>query len=292
MRKSFAFGTLSAALVALQLLSAAPARAGIAACGDIDVEANGQCDVRVEGGCDVSCTPINVQAACAAQVDVTYSASCPKLPSISCTADCQLDCEAQCELTPAQFDCSASCKANAAAKCDAQCQSNAKQSECTASCQATFEADCNASCKVTPGTADCSGKCEGSCKGSCTAQSELQCQLDAQAQAYATCEASIQGHCEADCKKPDGALFCNGEYIDHNGSVDECIKALRDALPTITVDVSARGEASCANNTCMAKGSASANCAFAPSAPGSDLALAFAAFAGLGAVSVRRRRAR
>jgi hypothetical protein len=292
MRKSFAYGILSAVLVASQLLSATPAHAGIEACRNIDVEASGKCDVRVDAKCDVSCTPFNVQAACAAQVDITYSASCPKVPSVSCTADCQVDCQAKCRVTPAQFDCSASCKANAAANCDAECASNAKQSECTASCQATFAADCDASCKVTPGTADCSGKCEGSCNGSCTAQSELECQFEAQGQAYASCEASVQAHCEADCTKAEGALFCDGEYIDHTGTLKDCIDAIEAAVPSVTIDVSAQGSASCSGNSCVAEGSASANCAFAPSGSGHEVAGAFAVFAALGAMCIRRRKAR
>ncbi|MES1176303.1 MAG: hypothetical protein ABUL62_18415 [Myxococcales bacterium] len=292
MKKSFAYGILSAASLALQMLSTAPAHAGIDACRNIDVEANGKCDVRVDAKCDVSCTPFNVQAACAAQVDVTYSASCPKVPSVSCQADCQGECEASCEATPAQFDCAASCRANAAADCDAQCASNAKQSECTASCQATFAADCDASCHVTPGTADCSGKCQGSCSGSCTAQSELECQFEAQGQAYASCEASVQGRCEADCTKPEGALFCDGEYIDHTGTLQDCIDAIKATIPSVTIDVSAQGSASCSGNRCVAEGSASANCAFAPSGPEHEVAGVFATFVALGAICLRRRRAR
>jgi hypothetical protein len=292
MRKSFAFGILGAALFALPLLTAAPAHASLAECGNIDVEASGSCKVRVNADCTVNCTPISVQAACAAQLQATCSGSCPKVPSLSCTGSCQADCEAECRVTPAEFDCSASCKANATADCNAECASNANQAECTASCKATFAADCDASCKVTPGTASCSGKCEGSCKGSCTAQSELECQVDCQGTGYASCEAEVKGGCEADCKKPDGALFCNGVYIDHAGTVNDCIDAIEAELPTVTVDVSAQGTASCSGNSCVAEGSASANCAFAPSGSAHEVAGAFAVFAVLGAVCMRRRKAR
>jgi hypothetical protein len=114
--------------------------------------------------------------------------------------------------------------------------------------------------------------------------------LDAQGQGYATCEATVQGSCEADCKKPDGALFCDGEYVDHNGTVDECIAALQKALPTINVDVSARGSSSCAANSCQAEGSASASCAFAPSRQAHGPGGACLVLGALGAVYVLRRK--
>jgi len=292
MRNSFALGTLVASLFALPLLMSAPAHAGIAACGNIDVEAHGMCEVKVDG-CDVACTPVTVEAACAAQLQASCTGSCPKVPSVSCTGSCQADCETECDVTPAQFDCSASCKADATAHCDAQCASNAKQSECQASCKATFAADCDASCTGTPGTASCTAKCQGSCKGSCTAQTELQCQVDCQAQGYAQCKTKVKGGCDIDCADPQGALFCEGEYIDHNGTVNECINALKAALPTITVDASAQGESSCSGNSCMASGSAqaSANCSYAPSTGRTNTAGALAIMAALGAAFMRRRKA-
>ncbi|HEY1532693.1 MAG TPA: hypothetical protein VGF76_01700, partial [Polyangiaceae bacterium] len=114
---------------------------------------------------------------------------------------------------------------------------------------------------------------------------------------YATCEAKVEGGCKADCQDPKGALFCDGQYVDHNGSVDQCIAAIRALLPTVTIDVSAQssGSSSCDPNTstCMANGeaSASASCAFSPRHAGEGgLAGAFALFAALGAVCLRRRK--
>ncbi len=297
MRNSFAFATLGAALFALTLLFTAPAHANIFdSCGDIDVEASGSCTVSVDAQCDLDCQPVNVRAACAARLEGTCSGSCPKVPSVECTGSCQADCEASCKVTPAQFDCAVSCKADGMAHCNAQCASNADSAHCQASCKATFDAECDGSCKVTPGSADCTGKCQGSCQGSCTAQTELQCQVDCQGHAYANCEAEVSGGCKADCTDPQGALFCNGQYIDHAGTVNQCIQDLKAALPTITIDVSAQaeGSSSCSGNSCEASGSAeaSAHCAFSPSNPGHDAAGAFGLLAVLGAVGIRRRRTR
>lgn len=297
MRKSFAFTILGASLFALPLLSPATARANIADCGNIDVSASGTCEVQVDAACTANCTPLKVQAACAAQLQGTCSASCDRVPSIDCTGSCQGDCEANCNVTPAQFDCTASCRADASANCDAECASNANKSQCTASCQATVTADCDANCKVVPGTANCAAKCQGSCQGSCTVQKELDCQVKCQGAAYAQCEVDVQGGCEVDCRDPSGALFCDGEYIDHNGALKDCIAAIRAELPTVYVDASAQGSSGCSdNNTCSAEGSAnvSTHCALSSRGVGADHELtgAFAVLAALGAACVRRRKAR
>ncbi len=297
MRKSFAFTFVSAALFALPLLSAAPARANIADCGNIDVSASGTCEVQVDAACTANCTPIKVQAACAAKLQGTCSASCPRVPSVDCTASCQGDCEANCSnVTPAQFDCTASCRADASAHCDAECASNANKSQCTASCQATVTADCDASCNATPGSANCTAKCQGSCQGSCTVQKELDCQVNCQGSAYAQCETDVQGGCEVDCRDPSGALFCDGDYVDHNGALADCIAAIKRELPTVYVDASAQGTSNCSGNTCSAEGSASVSthCAVSPQGVGAgrNLAGAFAVAAALGAACLRRRKGR
>jgi MYXO-CTERM domain-containing protein len=293
MNKSSILGALAAVAFALPILTAAPAHAGIGACGDIDVSAQGMCEVKVDG-CDVSCSPFSVEAACAAQLEGSCAGSCPQVPSVSCTGTCEADCSADCMVTPAQFECSASCKADATAQCNAQCAADANQGQCTASCRATFAAECDASCTGKPGSASCTAKCQGRCQGSCTAQSKLKCQVDCQGKGYAACKTKVTGGCQADCADPKGALFCDGEYIDHEGTVDECIAALRAALPTITVDASAQGESSCTGSSCEASGQAQAstNCSFSPRATGHDWAGAGAALAALGMVWMRRRKAR
>jgi len=293
MRKSLALIGFATAFASLSLLSSAPAHAGISACGDIDVEAHGTCEVQVDG-CDISCTPLTVEAACAAQLEASCAGSCPQVPSVTCSGSCEADCSAACDVRPAEFDCSASCKADATAKCNAQCAAETNKGQCTASCKATFAAECDASCSGKPGSATCAAKCQGRCQGSCTAQSKLQCQIDCQGKGYAQCTTKVSGGCKGDCSDPQGALFCDGEYIDHKGTVDECIAALRAALPTIMVDASARGESSCTGSTCQASGEAQAstNCSFSPSNSGSNVIGALAVCAALGAVFVRRRKAR
>jgi hypothetical protein len=292
MRNSFAFGTFAAAIFALPLLTVTEAHAGIDACGNIDVDAQASCTAEVSDKCTVDCSPLKVDVACSAQLEASCESSC-QLPEVNCSVDCEGTCEADCTAKPAEFDCEADCKGNASASCDSQCSANANKDKCTASCQATFSAQCHANCTGTPATADCKAKCQGSCKGSCTAQTNLSCQVMCQSSGYAKCEADVEGGCKADCQKPEGALFCDGQYIDHNGSVQQCIDAIKAALPSVTIDVSAQSSGSCDSTTssCMGEASASASCAFSPRrAGGGGLAGAFALFAALGAVCMRRRK--
>jgi hypothetical protein len=295
MRNSFAFGTFAAALFALPLLTVTPAHAGISACGNIDVSAQGSCTAEVSDQCKVDCSSVNVDIACHANLEATCEGSCPKVPSVSCTGDCEASCEGSC--TPGNFDCEADCKGKASASCDGQCSNDADKDKCTASCQATFAGQCHASCTGTPAT--CMGQCQGSCKGSCTAQTNLECQVMCQGSGYAKCQADLEGKCKVDCEDPKGALFCDGQYVDHNGTVDECIAAIKALLPTVHIDVSAQssGSSNCdsTTSTCTAMGQASgsASCAFSPRrVNGTDLTGAFALFAALGAVCMRRRKSR
>jgi hypothetical protein len=292
MKNSFAFA-FAIALGALPLLATENAHAGLAACGNIDLQANAMCETEVSGGCTANCTPVNFELACSAKLDASCEGSCPQVPSVSCTGSCEASCKSECEVTPAMYDCSASCKADATAQCNAQCGSSADKAHCTASCQANFAAECDASCTGKPASATCDAKCSGRCQGSCTAQSKLECQVNCQAKGYASCEETLTGGCTAECMKPEGALYCDGQYVDRGGNAQACIDAIKAALPTVKVDLSATGESSCSGSSCEANGqaSASASCAYAPS-PGRRGAYgAFAVLAALGAACFRRRRA-
>jgi len=101
------------------------------------------------------------------------------------------------------------------------------------------------------------------------------------------------GDCEAECTKPDGALFCDGKWVDQNGNLDECINALETYLSAhITAD--ARGSAECSNGSCTAEGEASASskCSAAPvGVVGTSTGFGFLGAVIALAVGRRRRRA-
>lgn len=81
--------------------------------------------------------------------------------------------------------------------------------------------------------------------------------------------------------KPEGALFCDGQYVDAGDNLQECVAALKALLD---IHVYAEGDAHCEGNTCYAEGRAGCSCA-ASGAPGGALT----AFAGLAALGLLRR---
>jgi hypothetical protein len=84
-----------------------------------------------------------------------------------------------------------------------------------------------------------------------------------------------------------GSLFCNGQFVNVNGSqLDSCVAALEAEF---NIKVTGYANANCSGNQCNANAGASASCDMSPNAPplsGGLLAL------GLGSVAagiVRRR---
>lgn len=245
----------TAALVcaAWTLGAALPAEAGLAECGDIHVEAMATCEVLVE--CAAMCEPFSVRAACAARLHAECDVDCAELPSIDCAGACQADCQARCgDFEPGAFDCRADCQADCSGDCSAHCESAENSTECEASCTASCDAHCEGSCSVEPPAADCDASCEASCEGSCTADANLDCQIDCQTYGFAQCEAEVRGGCEVACESDEGALFCDGQYVDHGDNLQQCIDALEAALD---LQVETHAEAQCSDGQCEARASAS-----------------------------------
>lgn len=266
---------------------------GIAACGNIDVKASAQCKAEVSGGCTAQCTPVHFEAACSATVDVSKcTGSCNVKAEASCTATCQGSCETKCNGDPS-ISCSGACALDCDASCDSQCSGEAAgskaQADCKASCQGSCHGRCEASCKVNP--PDCKTKCESACNGSCEAKVNAKCDIDCSKAVVAECSAKLEGGCKTQCEQPNGAVFCDGQYVDAGNNLADCEAALNAWLKA-HVDVSARGSASCSGSSCQAEGEASASCSVADVRSNGALSgvggLAVAALAGLFA---RRRRA-
>jgi hypothetical protein len=176
----------------------------------------------------------------------------------------------QCEVDPGSFECQGSCFADCTANAEGSCSASNNQGECRASVEATCDAQCQVSCESTPTTVDCAGECMASCEGSCSASGTayLDCQVDCQAQGHAECKADLQGGCEVDCDTEQGALFCDGNYVDHGGNLEECVAALRAIF---NIEVTGYAEGRCEGNTCS--GEAGFSCTVAGDRkPGRDAA--------------------
>lgn len=256
--------------------------ASLRACGDVHVEAEAECELVAEG-CDVQCSPLSVEASCAASLAVECGGSCNLDAEVSCTGDCRASCEAECRVDPGAFDCAAGCQLDCGANCEARC--DASDSECRASCQASCDAECDASCEVVPPDADCVTSCEACCGGSCTAAVNLDCQIDCQAEGFAECSVDVEGGCKADCSDAGGALFCDGDYIDHGGNLNECIDALKGILDG---EISGSASAQCSGGECSFESEGALSCAVDPN-PQTPIGLALGVFVGLALFGRRRR---
>jgi MYXO-CTERM domain-containing protein len=87
----------------------------------------------------------------------------------------------------------------------------------------------------------------------------MDCQLDCQTQGYAGCTSELQGGCETACTQPDGALFCDGQYVDVGEQLDQCVADLEAAFQ-IEVTGYANGSADCSGGRCTAEGEAGFSC--------------------------------
>lgn len=287
-----------AGALSLPLFLSSAAQAGIASCGDINVQASATCEVK--SNCQVSCTPVSMELACEGQLYADCSATCNVQADASCTGTCNTSCMAQCNATPGSFDCQGQCEATCTGNCTADCNSHCTahpgetncQAECQASCKGRCHGDCSLDCQAAPPTASCNAKCSGVCNGQCTAHANADCQATCNAGAYGTCQTTLQGGCNASCDPSNpGGVFCNGQYVDSGNNLQDCINALNQIL---NVKVTASGSASsgCDGGTCeaQAEGKASASCATAPVRGGRGLGAAAGLLAALGALVVARRR--
>jgi MYXO-CTERM domain-containing protein len=277
MRRNVLTPFLAVLAFAAPIALSAPAEAGIEACGDIHVEASAQCEVLVGELCEAQCEPLSFTAACYAECDGECNASL----DVSCQASCEADCSAECQVDPGSFECYGSCEASCQADIEAQCAASPNKAQCRASLEASCQAECSASCEYTPPEASCEAKCEASCEGECRAEANASCQIDCQA----GCTAELQGGCEIECQAPEGALFCDGQYVDHGGNLEECIESL---IALFDIEVHGWAEGECSGNMCS--GEAGFSCVCTPDDDaGRNVGMA-AAFGVIVLAAARRRR--
>ena len=249
-RRSSFFAAVAAGVVGAFVVFA-PGTASatvISECGNIDFSGTETCTIETSGGCSAQCTPVNVDVQCSAQLEASCSGQCNVSIDASCTTSCESSCTGGC--TAGNFSCEGSCTGDCEASCSGSCSSNGNQSQCEASCKETCGAQCQASCSGSPPS--CSAvSCQAACTGSCQAQANMDCQVNCQASGYADCETNVTGGCNAQCSQPQGALFCNGQFVDVS-DLQSCEAALAAAF-----NINVTGSASCSGNTCQAKATAS-----------------------------------
>lgn len=273
------------ALVALGSLTLATSAFAkdLSSCGDFffdATDASVSCEVEVSGGCTAKCEPVAFQVECAAELQVGCQGGCNVQADVECTTACQGSCVTECEA--GNFDCNASCEGNCSADCSTTCAGSADSAKCNASCNANCQASCSANCDAS--APDCQTQCQGCCTGECEAEINAQCQIDCQAEGYVQCEADLQGGCEAQCEQPEGALFCNGEWVDAS-DFDQCVA---DIQATFDIEVTGYANGECSGNSCTGEAGCSSSCATAPASPDFTFAVVAAGAVGLAAAVGRR----
>ncbi len=232
------------ALFSLAAVQPAEAQSGLDACGNIWIEAQPNCEVEPPGiECTARCTPLVFEASCASDLAISCQAGC----EVDITTElpvCQTACETECNKDPPQFECHTSCEARCGASCSGNCSANSSAAHCEASCHASCGLNCDTECRELPPTESCETKCEHSCTGSLKADLSIDCQADCQTSGFIDCEAKLDGGCKLDCESTEGALFCDNQFVDHDGNLDKCIDALKSLDALIDFKASASGEVS------------------------------------------------
>ena len=267
------------------------ARAGISACGNIDVRADAHCELVAQSACTTKCTDTSFEQCCAAKLEAECNTQCDATADASCTSSCESDCSTKCTPSPGSFDCDTDCGGRCKASCSGSCSSSNNQTDCEASCGACCNDHCDTKCTAVPPSDDCTTKCNTSCSATCTAQANASCQVQCQAASYPQCKNAFVRTCTTQCNQPEGGLFCDGNYVDVGGNLVQCVDAL-NAILTSKIEITASGTTTCQGNQCSGSGTAKASCAASPTpAPGGPLA-AFGALLGVGIAAAARRRSR
>ena len=243
-------------------------------CGNFDFSGSLSCKIQVSGGCTASCDAPKVTVACGGK--------CTATSTQTCNDSCGTTCIQQCN--PELLDCFGGCHAECDQPTIALCTKNHPNDDCVTQGKAQCDVHCKDSCKV-PDTS-CSEHCTKCCSGSCTTQVNFDCDY--------SCLADVEVSCKAQCAKPTGGIFCNGQFVNAT-DVQQCVAYLASKLK-IDVDVSASASAtgSCGPDGCSADTKAAAKASGCAAAPGSDngLAGAFGLVACLGLVAAIRSRLR
>jgi hypothetical protein len=270
------FGKLALLTLALPLtLAASVARAQEEPCGKFDFSAGINCKIEVSGGCTAHCTPIQFEAGCTGgcNADVTQT----------CTNDCEATCVQPClDAGPQNLDCNFGCHSECDETCVTKCNESPSGDDCVTQCKGSCNIHCKSACAA-PSTMDCVQHCRECCHGSCDTQVNLECDLQ--------CFARLEGGCKAHCSKPEGALFCNGQYV-FASDIKECIAYLATKGIKVDASASASGSVKCGLSGCESDGEtkSSVSCSAAPgeSSPLGTSGVA-AAVAALGLAAARRR---
>ena len=214
MDREFAVRSLMVVGSVVLSLGATTARAELTECGGIYLRSDSKCEYRKQQECMTTCMPETVQTSCVAKVYKGCETSCTVSASTSCTTGCSASCTTDCQTqaaTPAPKNCMGLC----VSRCQDDCkQGGAHGACCGHNCSARCEQECKNMPEPVAQPAQCGTTCTNACSGSCTAQANTECQITCQDQMYTECQTEEVQVCQTTCMDGDGAIFCDGQYVD------------------------------------------------------------------------------
>lgn len=237
------------------VLSSGTASAGVLECGNVAFSHGADCEMRTGSLCRSSCTPVQVQATCAAELVAQCEQQCEVEGALDCSTDCHKYCDVNCTLGPVDFDCEGYCQKGCATSCRENCEGEISGEEavgqCQTSCRTSCSSECSDHCSSVVPEDRCDTQCEATCEGQCDARANMACQVLCQAEGFSACEVATQQRCDESCDEPEGALFCNGQFIEHGDNLEHCVSALREELGIRVVALAETGS-DCSGDSCVA----------------------------------------
>jgi hypothetical protein len=101
----------------------------------------------------------------------------------------------------------------------------------------------------------------------------------------------MQIDCEAQCKRPEGVVICDGQFVNAD-KVSDCVAAIEAAIG-IEVEVHGSADGDCTGNQCTATAEGGVSCAVAPAERGAkSLGTGLGVAGALLGLSLMRRRGR
>lgn len=104
---------------------------------------------------------------------------------------------------------------------------------------------------------DCTNKCKTSCGASCTVQSDTDCSVACETE----CTTQTKGACTTKCTTTEGALFCDGQFINPSVDLSKCVTEIESVgqkvAGWVSVSGSGSGTVTVATSGCTASNTAS-----------------------------------
>lgn len=228
------------------------ALASLDSCGGVYLVGEGQCKYVPTEECTTECETVAMTTSCAAKLYAECEASCTASATVECEETCAPVCNTDCETIEMDSEkppnAMGLCMSDCQQTCNDKCADAENVGRCRSSCAHTCGEKCENRCGEIEDTVACETKCEPVCTGSCEGEANAECQIQCQSETFTECETELVEKCETECTQTGGAIFCDGQFLNHT-DLEDCAAELEAELNisvdvTLDVDVSVGDDAS------------------------------------------------